>query len=92
MNINPSETIFIMTTNNLSKVDLAVIDRCYLVGFNAASNVAWLHKVRGILADFGIADIGYLEILNVIAPNKGTARGILASTRLLIGKRLGLIP
>ena len=39
MNTNPANCVFILTTNNLSKVEGGVINRCVVVEFNAAASV-----------------------------------------------------
>lgn len=88
MNTGAKNSIFVMTTNNLSKVDGGVINRCHLVEFNAAESVDWLPKVRGILADYGVVGEDNKHLLSIIEPCEGSARDILGATRKLIAKRL----
>lgn len=88
MNTNPANCVFILTTNNLSKVEGGVINRCVVVEFNAAASADWLPKVRSILADYGIAGIEDKLLLNIIDPCEGSARKILMAIRMLIAERL----
>jgi DNA polymerase III delta prime subunit len=88
MNTNPANCVFILTTNNLSKVEGGVINRCVVVEFNAAASSDWLPKVRSILADYGIAGIEDKLLLNIIDPCEGSARKILMAIRMLIAERL----
>ena len=88
MNTNPANCVFILTTNNLSKVEGGVINRCVVVEFNAAASADWLPKVRSILADYGITGIEDKLLLNIIDPCEGSARKILLAIRLLIAERL----
>lgn len=88
MNINPKQSIFVLTTNNFGKVEGGVANRCVAVEFNAAESVDWLPKVRGILADYGVTGIDDKLLLDIIEPCEGSARKILAATRMLIATRL----
>ena len=88
MNTNPANCVFILTTNNLSKVEGGVINRCVVGEFNAASSADWLPKVRRILADYGITGIEDKLLLNIIDPCEGSARKILMAIRMLIAERL----
>ncbi len=88
MNTNPANCVFILTTNNLSKVEGGVINRCVVVEFNAAASADWLPKVRSILADYGITGIEDKLLLNIIEPCEGSARKILMAIRMLIAERL----
>ena len=88
MNTNPANCVFILTTNNLSKVEGGVINRCVVVEFNAAASADWLPKVRSILADYGITGIEDKLLLNIIDPCEGSARKILMAIRMLIAERL----
>ena len=87
MNLGAKNSIFVLTTNNLSKVDGGVINRCKLIEFNAAESADWLPKVRNILADYGVTGIDDAILLSMIDPCEGSARDILDATRTLIAKR-----
>lgn len=41
--------VFVLTTNNLGKLDKAAINRCHVVDFNAAPAINWLPLVRRVL-------------------------------------------
>lgn len=86
MNTGAKNSIFIMTTNHLGKIEGGVTNRCELIEFNAADSKDWLPKVRGILADYGITGIDDKLLLDIIEPCEGSARKILAATRMLIAK------
>lgn len=91
MNTGAKNSIFVMTTNNLSKVDGGVINRCKLVEFNAAESADWLPKVHGILADYGVTGIDDELLLEIIEPCEGSARDILEATRELIAEHKKLV-
>jgi DNA polymerase III gamma/tau subunit len=86
MNTGNKNSIFVMTTNNLSKIDGGVINRCKLVEFNAAESIDWLPKVRSILAEYGVTNVDDALILSIIEPCEGRARDILDAARTLIAK------
>ena len=86
MNTGSTNSIFILTTNSFGKVEGGVVNRCVAVEFNAAASVDWLPKVRSILADYGITGIDDALLLDIIEPCEGSARKILAATRMLIAK------
>ncbi len=88
MNTGGTNSIFIFTTNHLGKVEDGVVNRCVTVEFNAAASVDWLPKVKQILADYGVSGIDDKLLLDIIEPCEGSARKILAATRMLIAKRL----
>lgn len=82
--MNSMQSIFILTTNHLNKIEGGVINRCEVVEFNAAASKDWLVKVKSILADYGITDIADNKLLDIIEPCEGSARKILGATRKLI--------
>lgn len=86
MNTGAKNSIFVMTTNNLSKVDGGVINRCKLVEFNAAESIDWLPKVHVILADYGVTGVDDATLLSIIESCEGSARDILDATKILISK------
>ena len=90
MNTNSANCIFVLTTNNLAKIDGGVINRCIVIEFNAAASADWLPKVRGILADYDITDIEDSKLLAIIEPCEGSARKILMAIRMLIAERYKL--
>lgn len=86
MNLGAKNSIFVMTTNHLSKIEAGVISRSTLVEFNAAASIDWLPKVRQILADFSITGVDDSILLQIIDPCEGDARKILPAIKQLISK------
>jgi DNA polymerase III delta prime subunit len=68
--------IFVLTTNNLNKIEKGVQDRCHLVAFNAAPDAAWLPLVRRVIADGGVPVPDDQHLLGVLAKNDGSVRDI----------------
>jgi replication-associated recombination protein RarA len=69
--------IFIMTTNNLAKVEQGVKDRCHLVEFNAAPDEAWLPLMRRVISDNEVPVPDDKHLLPIIAKCHGSARNIM---------------
>jgi replication-associated recombination protein RarA len=84
--MNSKQSIFILTTNHLNKIEGGVLNRCEVVEFNAAASKDWLLKVKAILADYGITDIADNKLLDIIEPCEGSARKILSAIKKLIGE------
>jgi replication-associated recombination protein RarA len=82
--MNKPETIFIMTTNNISKIDKGVINRSILVDCNAAPDTDWLVRTKQMLADFGLQIDDDELLLDIIRPCNGAARDIMFATQKLI--------
>ena len=81
--MNMPSCVFILTTNNLCAIDNGVLSRCIRVDCNAAPDIAWLPKVKQILADYGVSRTDE-ELLNAIALCKGDAREILYTTQRIV--------
>lgn len=75
--MNMPQTIFVLTTNNYSKIEKGVHDRCHCIPFNAAAPAKWLPLARRMLAEAGIDTISDAHLAAVIAPRNGSAREIL---------------
>jgi DNA polymerase III gamma/tau subunit len=84
--MNKPQTIFIMTTNHIAKIDRGVINRSVLVDFNAAPENDWLVQVRKILAEFDINIDDDESLLDIIRPCNGAARDIMLATQRLISE------
>ncbi len=74
--MNMPETIFVMTTNHYTQIEMGVIDRCHCIPFNAAPSVKWLPLARQMLADNGIGTIADAALIPVIDTCNGSARKI----------------
>jgi DNA polymerase III delta prime subunit len=69
-------TIFIMTTNHISKIDRGVLNRCERINFNAADIREWLPFARRVLNDCGAGHVSDDKLLPVIISCDGSAREI----------------
>lgn len=70
------QTIFILTTNHISKIDAGVQNRCVRVNFNAAQASEWLPFARRVLSDCDADPIADDKLIPVIDNCKGSAREI----------------
>jgi hypothetical protein len=82
--MNTPDSIFVMTTNYLNKIDHGVQDRCHCIPFLAATGLKWLPLAHRMLADAGIATISDQHIVNVINPCNGSARQVVDALTMLI--------
>lgn len=81
------QTIFIMTTNNISKVDGGVRSRCQRVNFNAAPVREWLPFARCVLKDCGGANVSDDKLLPIIISCNGDVREIVNAMQKLAAKQ-----
>lgn len=72
-------TIFIMTTNNISKIDAGVRNRSERIDFNAAPANEWLPFARRVLGDCGARHVSDEKLLSVIESCDGSVREIVNS-------------
>ena len=86
INTGGSNSVFVMTTNNLSAIEGGVLDRSILVEFNAAASDRWLPRIRRILDDYEVTDVTDQELIDIIDLCNGSARKILLSVRQVIDK------
>lgn len=77
--MNMPNTIFIITTNHIDKVERGVINRCEEVEFNAAQDKDWLPLAKRVLKDMKVNGVSDDVLLDVIATCNGSARDILTS-------------
>jgi len=70
------QTIFIMTTNNISEVDMGVQNRCVRIDFNAAPASEWLPFARNVLYDCNARDVSDEMLTPIIDSCKGSVRDI----------------
>ncbi len=87
--MNLRECVFILTTNNLSAIEGGVLSRCIRIDCNAAPDVAWLPKVKQILADYNVTRTD-AELLNLIKNCNGDAREILYTAQRIVASDLEL--
>lgn len=84
--MNKPDTIFIMTTNELNKIDRGVQDRSHLFNFNAAPPEQWLHKLKPIYAAHGPKAPPDGLIIDYIQKCNGSARKIMDATAMVISQ------
>lgn len=75
--MNMPNTVFVMTTNYLNKVENGVKNRCVLIPFNAAPAQNWLDVARTVLNFGQVTGVGNQALLNIITTCKGSARDII---------------
>jgi len=73
--LNTKRGIFILTTNNISKLDKGMLDRCVLVGMNGGSEDQLLPFAKTIAEDMK-AQISDVEILPIIKAANGSFRNL----------------
>ncbi len=73
--MNTKRGIFILTTNNLSKLDRGMLDRCVLVDMNGASENQLLPFVHILAKDMGV-EISNAEISPIIQAANGSFRNL----------------
>ena len=74
--LNSKRAVFILTTNNISKLDKGVKDRCVLVEMNAATDSEFLPLARRIAADEGVV-LNDAQLLTAISGNDGSFRSVI---------------
>ncbi len=84
MNIGFGFSIFIMTTNDLAKVDAAVVNRCHVIYLNHAPSSAWLPLYRRILDDHCIPKLSTHTMLTKIDMCNGSGRDVIESAKNVI--------
>ena len=77
--MNTPNTLFILTTNYLSKVEIGVQNRCHRIAFNAAPAVAWLLLFKRVLTDLHVAIPTDSVLLPVIEGCNGSARKVVSA-------------
>lgn len=78
--MNCKTTVFIMTTNNISKIDTAIKSRSHLVHMPFADAERWLPTVKWVLLDQGVTVPSDASLSKVIAASRFDARKIIGST------------
>jgi len=84
--MNTDRAVFILTTNNLSKLDKGMLDRCVLVDMNAANEDQLLPFVSQIAKDMGV-EISNIELLPTIKAANGSFRNLRHNIERLIRRK-----
>jgi len=84
--MNTDRAIFILTTNNVSKLEKGMLDRCVLVDMNAASEDQLLPFASQIAKDMGV-QISNSEMLPTIKAANGSFRNLKHNIERLLRRR-----
>ncbi len=74
--MNQKNVVFILTTNNLNKIDQGVMNRSILLDMNAAPTNEWITKITSIYQLSGLVPPSPSKIAGVITGGNGSARSI----------------
>jgi DNA polymerase III delta prime subunit len=72
--LNSRFSLFILTTNSITKVDPILKDRCLCLPFLQAPAVKWLPLAKRIAGDKGLHGIGDETLLEICRQSNGSAR------------------
>ena len=75
--INAKHGVFILTTNHLAEIDVAVQNRCHLIPFFAAPAAMWLPKISELLQGYGLPMPPENLLVPVIDAANGSARDVM---------------
>jgi len=84
--MNTARGVFILTTNNLSRLDKGMLDRCVLVDMNAASDAELLPFAKTIAKEM-YADIADAELLPTIRASNGSFRNLKHNIERLVRRK-----
>lgn len=76
--LNSNRAVFVLTTNNISKLDKGVKDRCVLIEMNAPADAEFLPLARRIASDEGVV-LNDAQLLTAITGNNGSFREVIFS-------------
>jgi replication-associated recombination protein RarA len=74
--MNAKNSVFILTTNDITKIDGGVKNRCHCVEFNTATADKWLPLAKRVFDDTNKLMPAEAALLPIIAACKGSARDI----------------
>lgn len=84
--MNTKKGVFILTTNNLSRLDKGMLDRCVLVDMNAASDAELLPFAKTIAKEM-YADIDDAQLLPTIKASNGSFRNLKHNIERLVRRK-----
>lgn len=84
MNAGGKRAVFVLTTNYLSKIDRAVMDRCHIIDFTAAPSMHWLPVIEKVLSYYGVCGIPQQVLVNIVVACKGSGRGVLNAAKQIV--------
>jgi DNA polymerase III gamma/tau subunit len=88
--MNTTQSIFILTTNHIDKIERGVVNRSIRVDMCGASADKWLPYVRNILKENDIDGVSDADLLTLIESCNGSARDIMDSLSTIFAKKIGL--
>jgi DNA polymerase III delta prime subunit len=84
--MNTKRGVFILTTNNLSRLDKGMLDRCVLIDMNAAGDAELLPFAKTIAKEMN-ADIADAELLPTIKASNGSFRNLKHNIERLVRRK-----
>ena len=84
--MNTKRGLFVLTTNNISKLDKGMLDRCVLVDMNAATESQMLPFAQTIVKDMG-SSISDAELLPTIKAANGSFRNLKHNIERFVRRR-----
>ena len=75
--MNVKHGVFILTTNHLAEIDIAVRNRCHLIPLFAAPAAMWLPKIGELLQGYGLPMPPENLLVPVIDAANGSARDVM---------------
>lgn len=86
--MNTTQSIFILTTNHIEKIERGVVNRCIRVDMCGASARKWLPYVKKILAENKIEGVADTDLLKLIESCNGSARDIMDSLSTIFARKI----
>jgi DNA polymerase III delta prime subunit len=83
--------IFIMTTNDISKIDKGVVNRSYVINMLVAQSQSWLPLVKRVITSAGATCPPDATLIPVIASCKGSGREILTAAIQIATKSINVV-
>ena len=74
--MNKSNVVFIMTTNNLDKIDDGIENRSVVIDMNMSTTASWLPILRRVYTDAHITPPSDAALEQVVTAGRGSARTI----------------
>lgn len=92
--MNCETAVFIMTTNNIGKIENSIKSRSHSIYMPFADAERWLPAVKSVLIDQGVSVPSDANLCKVIAASRYDARKIMGSTLKLANdlRALGKVP
>jgi len=84
--LNATNTIFILTTNNLTTLDKGLLNRCVLVEMNAATNAQLKTLALQLIADSNVV-LNDIELNSIIVGCNGSIRNLATNVRRLARRK-----